>query len=356
MDPRKRILVPVDFAPPSLRACERAIALCRDLRAELTLLHVVDVPEYTLLLDGFVQLRAGAERTMSALANRLRPAVPELETRIVEGAPWHSIISTIETERPDIVVCGTHNRRGLAHLALGSVAERMVRASTAPVLSIPGYAFESREEAGGRLMMELPRHDLPGSLAIVALGSGSVPTADVIARKLGAPLDLWEYVPVEVGGSIVGAMGEDELAYYDAPRHDPVAVHEQAEARAKALLREQLGYVRGTRPFGDVLDRLIVLVAEHVTTPAPVLAAVRAMRPLGASGIVLVTPVASSAALSEIRPLVDGIVCLEQTLVANPAEIAFRESSPPSHRKVRRLLGAWRAEDAPVPFPTRHAS
>jgi nucleotide-binding universal stress UspA family protein/predicted phosphoribosyltransferase len=352
----KNILVPVDFGAPSLRACDRTVALARDLRARITLLHAIDAPEYSLLPDGLVQLREIATRTMRALAHDLRAAGAEVDTRIVEGTPWRAILSAIDTEKPDLVVCGTHNRRGLAYLALGSVAERIVRSSTVPVLTVPGFAFESREEAGERLMTELPRHDLPGALSVFALGMNAVPVADGLARKLGTVLDLWDYVPIEVGGAVVGAFGEDELAYYDVPRSGPSKEHLEAEGRARIELREQLAEVRGTRGFGDVLDRLVVLVAEHVTSPAAVRAAVRALRPLGASGIVLVTPVASTVALREVRPLVDGVICLEETIAASAPAISYRASSPPSYRKVRRMLATWRGTDVSLPTPTRFAS
>jgi nucleotide-binding universal stress UspA family protein/predicted phosphoribosyltransferase len=342
MDLPKGILVPVDFGAPSLRACDRAVAIARDLRARVTLLHVIDAPR-----------RA---RSLRELANGLRSAGVDIQTRIEEGTPWRAVVSAIETMKPDLVVCGTNNRRGLAHLALGSVAERIVRASPAPVLTVPGFAFESREEAGVRLVMELPRHDLPGAISVVALGMNAVPVADALAQKLGTTLDVWDYVPIEVGGAVVGALGEDELAWYDRiPDGDP-ALRAKAEEHARATLREELMQVRGTRSMGDVLDRLVVLVVEHLEGVAPVRAAVRALTPFGVSGIVLVTPIARAAVIEEARKLVDGIVCLEQTCAANPAEIAFRASSPPSYRRVRRLLSAWRSTDVTAPLPTRYAS
>ena len=137
----KNILVPVDFAPPSLRACDRAIALARDLRAKLTLFHSIDAPEFPLLPSARVQLQERAERNMCELTKALRPTGVDIETRIVEGTPWRSIVAAIDAEAPHLVVCGTHNRRGLALLALGSVAERIVRASAVPVLTVPGFAF-----------------------------------------------------------------------------------------------------------------------------------------------------------------------------------------------------------------------
>jgi nucleotide-binding universal stress UspA family protein/predicted phosphoribosyltransferase len=356
MDLLKDILVPVDFGAPSLRACDRALALARDLRAQVTLLHVIDAPDYVLLPNDPRKLRFSAERTLGALANRLRASGVEIETRIEQGSPWRVTLAAIEAKKPDLVVCGTHNRRGVAYLALGSVAERIVRASSVPVLTVPGFAFESREEAGARLMMELPRHDLPGAISVVALGIDAVPVADVLARRLGTTLDVWDYVPIEVGGAVVGAFGEDDLAWYDRiPAGEP-ALRAAAEADAKATLREELDYVRGPRAIGDVLDRLIVLVADHLEGAAPVRAAVRGLTPFGVAGIVLVTPIATAASLEEARTLVDGVVCLEQTRAANPAAIAYRASSRPSYRKVRRLLSAWRETDAAASSPTRHAS
>jgi len=136
------ILVPVDFGPPSLRACERAVTLARDLGARLVLLHVIDAPEYTLLPD--VRGHTAVERKMGILANGLRNAGATVETRIVEGSPWRSVVLAIETEHVDLVVCGTHNRQGLALIAPGSVAERVGRADP-----VPGSTARGRRGGGG---------------------------------------------------------------------------------------------------------------------------------------------------------------------------------------------------------------
>lgn len=351
---RRNILVPVDFRAPSSRACDRAVALGRDLRARVTLLHVIDAPEDALPAEGLVRRRELAERTMCSLANELRPSGTELETRIVEGTPWRAIVAAIDEGRPDFVVCGTHNRRGLARFAFGSVAERIVRTSKVPVITVSGFAYESREDAGARLLLELPRHDLPGALSIVALGLDALPIADVVARKLRTVIDVWDFVPIEIGGQRVGALGEDEQVFYDVLPDVPPSERAEAEERAKVTLREQLQYVRGTRSMGDVLDRLVVLVAEHVTSPAAIRAATRALRPFGVSGVILATPIASSAAMREVRALVDGVVCLEETLAANPRDVAYRRSSPLSYRKARQLLSTWRGDDDT--FSTRFAS
>jgi len=349
------ILVPVDFGPPSLRACERAVTLARDLGARLVLLHVIDAPEYTLLPD--VRGHTAVERKMGILANGLRNAGATVETRIVEGSPWRSVFLGVGTGHVELAVSGTTKRQGLAHIALGSVAGRIVRASAVPVLTVPGFAFESREAAGRKLMMDLPRHDLPGSVAVVALGVNAVPIADVVARTLGTVLDLWDCVPIELGGAVVGALGEDELAHYDVAPSASETERSEAEKRAKEALREQLGYVRGTRSFGDVLDRLVVLVAEHVASPAAVGAAGLRLRPPGVRGTLLVRSIAASAALLELQPLVDGIVCLERTLATSPVEVAFLDDSAPSYRHVRRLLGAWRGPDVdPGPRPRPSSS
>ena len=95
--------------------------------------------------------------------------------------------------------------------------------------------------------------------------------------------------------------------------------------------------------MGDVLDRLVVLVAEHVTSPAAIRAATRALRPFGVSGVILATPIASSAAMREVR-----------ALAANPRDVAYRRSSPLSYRKARQLLSTWRGDDDT--FSTRFAS
>jgi nucleotide-binding universal stress UspA family protein len=64
------------------------------------------------------------------------------------GNPWEQFLATIRAERPDLVVVGTHGRRWLAHAVLGSVAEKVVRLSPVPVLTVRGARAGPDTQAG----------------------------------------------------------------------------------------------------------------------------------------------------------------------------------------------------------------
>jgi nucleotide-binding universal stress UspA family protein len=138
----RRIVCPVDFSEPSEHALAWAADLARDFGAELHLLHVYQLPIYALP-DG--ALMAGPEFTtrvtgelQKAMAERVvRYGLPEDRTHLVEGVPWREIARMADELGASMIVMGTHGRTGLKHLLMGSVAERVVRTSNVPVVTVP---------------------------------------------------------------------------------------------------------------------------------------------------------------------------------------------------------------------------
>jgi nucleotide-binding universal stress UspA family protein len=138
-----KIVVPVDFAEGSLAVEEAAQQLAKSSNGELVLLHVLnDIP--MMLSDGAGYLPAEAFTEYEARANVLiaqaaeRAAAAGVKGRglLVRGLPDHRIIEVAEAEKADLVVMGTHGRRGFQHFMMGSVAERVVRTSRVPVLTV----------------------------------------------------------------------------------------------------------------------------------------------------------------------------------------------------------------------------
>jgi nucleotide-binding universal stress UspA family protein len=130
----KRILVPTDFSSGSLDALDYAEELARVLDATLLLLHVERVP---------VAGSKAGERAHAAAAEHLGKVVEELahhglrvEMRLREGAPDEEIADVAASEHVDLIVMGTRGRTGVAHALLGSIAERVVRTSPCPVLTV----------------------------------------------------------------------------------------------------------------------------------------------------------------------------------------------------------------------------
>ncbi len=143
----RRLLVPMDFSDHSLAALEKAVAVASLCSASLTLLHALEPVSYGLdftLLDveRSKEARAAAESRLSRLATPLIAAGHHVETAVRGGLPTDAILHEAGARRADLIVMGTHGRRGLAHVLVGSVAEHVLRRASCPVLAVksPTYA------------------------------------------------------------------------------------------------------------------------------------------------------------------------------------------------------------------------
>ena len=143
----EKILCPLDFSENSQEALQYAIHLMlKDDDATLYLVHVVDsrVFDYSgPMYEQEVPLMK-VELDQSArkqLEKKLLAEVPEeiqnrVETTILFGVPFLEIIMAARDKNIDLIVIGTHGRTGLAHMIIGSVAEKVVRKAPCPVLSV----------------------------------------------------------------------------------------------------------------------------------------------------------------------------------------------------------------------------
>lgn len=141
----RRILCPVDFSESSDHAIHYAVAFATAYQAELHLLHVIHPPAYGVGADGIniditVQMTEYIEKTsrerLHELAEKVRTGYPNTQEQVVAGVPFLEIIRTARALQADLIVIGTHGRTGLAHALIGSVAEKVVRKSPCPVLTV----------------------------------------------------------------------------------------------------------------------------------------------------------------------------------------------------------------------------
>jgi nucleotide-binding universal stress UspA family protein len=136
-----RILVPTDGSPGIRSVITHALGLAEVHDAEVHGLYVVDTGSFATLpvemtWDGMAEmLHEEGELAMSEFKN-LTGDVPT-ETAIVEGNPSDEIVDYAVEHQCDTIVMGTHGRGGIDRLLLGSVAERVVRASSVPVVTVP---------------------------------------------------------------------------------------------------------------------------------------------------------------------------------------------------------------------------
>jgi nucleotide-binding universal stress UspA family protein len=144
MLPIRHILIATDFSHDANRALTVAGDLARALSAKLTMLHVVQMPSYAFLGGGtFVpspelttDIINDAKRWLAAAKDRLGGI--SVDTVCLDGDPAMLILRWAQEHAPDLIVVGTHGRRGLRRLVMGSVAEHVVRAAPCPVMTVRG--------------------------------------------------------------------------------------------------------------------------------------------------------------------------------------------------------------------------
>ncbi|MEB2311440.1 MAG: universal stress protein [Sorangiineae bacterium] len=138
----RRILVPIDFNPSSDRALELAVSLAEAHQAELVVVHVVEVPIYPYTTqvipeaDLLTPLEDAARVELERTITRVRERLPGAGAELRRGLAWQEVLAAVERSKADLIVMGTRGRRGVAHLLLGSVAEKLVRLSPVPVLTV----------------------------------------------------------------------------------------------------------------------------------------------------------------------------------------------------------------------------
>jgi nucleotide-binding universal stress UspA family protein len=152
-----RILVPTDLSPTSLAGLDYAVELARPFKAEVVLLHVVEPIVYATPTDlygatadlGSVlqeQERSGREH-LEKIQARYAKKVPKLRAVQQTGTPYVAITNAAKKLKADMIVMSTHGRTGLSHLFLGSVAEKIVRTATCPVLTVRAGAKRAKSRS-----------------------------------------------------------------------------------------------------------------------------------------------------------------------------------------------------------------
>jgi nucleotide-binding universal stress UspA family protein len=135
----KHILVPTDFSEPSERAMKLAIEIAQTFDARITLLHVWSIPNVGYAEALSWPIDAMEREARKALENARVSVVKQhvaTDALLREGKTFFLIIDAVKELDVDLIVIGTHGRRGLPRLVLGSVAEKVVRASPVPVLTV----------------------------------------------------------------------------------------------------------------------------------------------------------------------------------------------------------------------------
>lgn len=140
----KKILFATDFSEGSDFAFRAALSLARKYDSKLTIIHIINEP---VDLRGFYvphisfdkleeEIEQGAEKLMEKFCRQHIKDFENYETHVLPGIPYDEIIKKAKEFNADLIVLGTHGRTGLDHVLFGSTAEKVVRKSPIPVMTI----------------------------------------------------------------------------------------------------------------------------------------------------------------------------------------------------------------------------
>lgn len=189
----RHLLVPVDFSPGSDLAFDHAVALAKVFDADVHVLHVFQVPTYALPDGAFIpgadavaEILTSAEKEVHSRVERAASSGVRFHAHTTEGAVDQEILRVAGRTHADMVVMGTHGRTGLRKVLLGSVAERVVRAATMPVITV---------RAGDEKVTTAHRVSVPPARITVAFDFSApsrhaLQMAKDIQDKTGAAIDV----------------------------------------------------------------------------------------------------------------------------------------------------------------------
>lgn len=138
----KLILVPIDFSAHAERALDYACELASKVGATVRLVHAVAAPPVGLqvalseeILENLVtEHREALDKLVAARRGSVTASFGEATVEV--GDPRDTIVRTAEAVKADLIVMGTHGRRGLSRVVMGSVAEDVIRHAPCPVLVV----------------------------------------------------------------------------------------------------------------------------------------------------------------------------------------------------------------------------
>ncbi|MFP4228267.1 MAG: universal stress protein [Salinivenus sp.] len=252
----QRILFPTDFSEGSKRAFPQAAFLADWHDAELHVVNVTGRHEHDYK-DAKTQFPIGTDTLNTWLRRPSRSnadanwpdlgTMPIVQEQIESSAPAEALVDYVEANDLDLVVMGTHGRRGVNRMLFGSVTEEVVRAASCPVLTVRADAERAPDQAVRRVLVPTDFSD--ASLSALR-------HAKEIAMTYGAEIDLLHVVDMPTYPS----------AYDIDPVSFPTAeVLERTEEQLGDLAREEIGYehVMVSSEVGHPAHTILTYVEEQ---------------------------------------------------------------------------------------------
>ncbi|KFA89085.1 phosphoribosyltransferase [Archangium violaceum] len=213
--------------------------------------------------------------------------------------------------------------------------------------------FRDRTDAGRQLADLLTEYG-GQSPRVLGLPRGGIPVAYEVARKLGAPLDVWVVRKVGAPGQPelgLGAVAEGGALFLDREMMRSLGVSEtevmQTAERESQEVMARIARFRGGHPAPDIAGRTVILVDDGVATGGTVRAAIRALRTRRPRAIVLAVPVGAVESLDSLRPEVDDLVCVHPAGFMSSVGEYYDDFRQTSDEEVQAVLARMRKQQGP---------
>jgi putative phosphoribosyl transferase len=205
--------------------------------------------------------------------------------------------------------------------------------------------YRDRRDAGEKLADALEDLRQTPDLLVLALPRGGVPVAEPVARRLGAPLDVFVVRKIGFPGReelAMGAVASGGVVLINRGLVERVPEEEfrWALERAAQELTARERLYRGGRPPPDARGRTIVLVDDGLATGSTMRAAVEALRRQGPREIVVAVPIAAPESCEALAREVDRVVCAATPEPFHAVGLWYEDFSPTTDDEVQRIL-AW---------------
>lgn len=146
-----KILLPTDFSESAENASDYAVYLAEKFGSKIYVVHVVEPLTYTTDLgldfgDQYSVMETTAKKFLEETVASIKEKNSDVEGILLAGDPSNEIIRFAAQEQIDVIIMATHGRKGIEHFLLGSVAEKVVRKSPCPVLTVKraGQSFSAQ--------------------------------------------------------------------------------------------------------------------------------------------------------------------------------------------------------------------
>jgi predicted phosphoribosyltransferase len=204
--------------------------------------------------------------------------------------------------------------------------------------------FRDREQAGQLLAGKLEHYAGQAGIVVLGLPRGGVPVASQVARRLGAPLDVFLVRKLGVPGHeelAMGAIASGDICILN--EHVIAGANVSPEEIKDAILREERELKRRESAYRvdspmELRDRIIILIDDGLATGASMRAAVAACRQRHPARVIVAVPVAAWETCEELRSQVDELVCLQTPANFEGVGQWYEDFSQTTDDEVRALL------------------